>query len=251
MNIYQKLKKSGYNTDGLASPLKNDPPYDKITPLPGVTVRARKKRSLLNRAGHTALDLAGLVPGLGEVADGANALWYLSEGDKKNAALSAAAMVPFVGWGATGAKLGSKAAKVIKNKKIINKVKKELSKDGLKANSNMVYRGVGKAGYDDALKAGVLRAKQADKIDPIMQGGFDMAKRFSNKKGTQKLYATPNLNKAKEYGGGIIAEIPKDAANFTRRYKNSDWSMRTSKQIPTKNVKFYKQNPFGNYVIIK
>lgn len=26
MNIYQKLKKSGYNTDGLASPLKIDPP---------------------------------------------------------------------------------------------------------------------------------------------------------------------------------------------------------------------------------
>ena len=29
MNIYQKLKESGYNTDGLASPLKIDPPKGK------------------------------------------------------------------------------------------------------------------------------------------------------------------------------------------------------------------------------
>lgn len=29
MNIYQKLKESGYNTDGLVSPLKIDPPKGK------------------------------------------------------------------------------------------------------------------------------------------------------------------------------------------------------------------------------
>ena len=31
MNIYQKLKESGYMTDGLLSPLKIDPPKDKLT----------------------------------------------------------------------------------------------------------------------------------------------------------------------------------------------------------------------------
>lgn len=31
MNIYQKLKKAGYNTDGLASPLKIDPPKKRAT----------------------------------------------------------------------------------------------------------------------------------------------------------------------------------------------------------------------------
>lgn len=59
---------------------------------------------------HLALDVAGLVPVVGEVADGANALIYLAEGDKINAALSAAAMVPGAGMAATGAKLGKKAA---------------------------------------------------------------------------------------------------------------------------------------------
>lgn len=65
-------------------------------------------------AGHTVLDVAGLVPGLGEVADGANAAWYAADGDHVNAALSAAAMVPFGGWAATGAKFarrGSRAAR--------------------------------------------------------------------------------------------------------------------------------------------
>lgn len=58
---------------------------------------------------HIALDAGGLVPGLGELADGANSLIYLGEGDSTNAALSAGAMIPFVGWGSTGAKYAIKA----------------------------------------------------------------------------------------------------------------------------------------------
>ena len=53
---------------------------------------------------HTGLDVIGLIPLIGEVADAANALTYLAEGDHGNAALSAAAMVPVAGWAATGAK---------------------------------------------------------------------------------------------------------------------------------------------------
>lgn len=58
---------------------------------------------------QTALDVVGLVPVVGEVADGANALIYLAQGDYVNAGLSGAAMVPFVGMGATGVKLAAKA----------------------------------------------------------------------------------------------------------------------------------------------
>lgn len=60
--------------------------------------------------GHGLLDVAGLVPGLGEPLDGVNAVWYLAEGDKLNAGLSAGGMIPFGGWGATGAKWTLKAA---------------------------------------------------------------------------------------------------------------------------------------------
>lgn len=46
---------------------------------------------LFGKLTHTALDIAALVPVIGEVADGANALFYLTEGNKVDAALSAAA----------------------------------------------------------------------------------------------------------------------------------------------------------------
>jgi len=59
---------------------------------------------------HTGLDVIGLIPVAGELADGANALIYLAEGDTVNAAISAAAMVPGAGMAATGAKIGKKAA---------------------------------------------------------------------------------------------------------------------------------------------
>ena len=55
------------------------------------------------------LDIVGLVPVVGEIADGANALIYTARGDYLNAGLSAAAMIPFAGWGATGGKLINKA----------------------------------------------------------------------------------------------------------------------------------------------
>lgn len=64
--------------------------------------------------GHGALDTGGLVPGLGEVADGVNALWYLAEGNKKDAALSAAGMVPFAGWGSFMAKRGDDVVDLFK-----------------------------------------------------------------------------------------------------------------------------------------
>ncbi|WP_439663446.1 LamG-like jellyroll fold domain-containing protein [Lentzea sp. HUAS TT2] len=62
----------------------------------------------ISTVGHTVLDVAGLVPGLGEIADGINAVWYLAEGNYTDAALSAAGMIPFGGWGATAAKWGNR-----------------------------------------------------------------------------------------------------------------------------------------------
>lgn len=59
--------------------------------------------------GHVALDLAGLIPGVGEIADGANALWYAAGGDWVNAAFSAAGLVPGLGAAAIAAKYAKKA----------------------------------------------------------------------------------------------------------------------------------------------
>lgn len=54
--------------------------------------------------GHAALDVAGLIPVVGEVADLANCGWYAAEGEYLDAALSCASAIPFAGYGATAAK---------------------------------------------------------------------------------------------------------------------------------------------------
>ena len=56
------------------------------------------------------LDIFGLIPGLGEFADGGNAFIYLLHGQYGNAGLSVGAMIPFAGWGATGGKIYSKVS---------------------------------------------------------------------------------------------------------------------------------------------
>lgn len=58
------------------------------------------------------LDVVGVVPGFGEVADGVNGLISLARGDTTGAALSFAAMVPFAGWAATGGKWARTGAKL-------------------------------------------------------------------------------------------------------------------------------------------
>jgi exonuclease VII small subunit len=69
----------------------------------------------LSEVGHTALDVAGLVPVIGSVADGANAVWYLAEGDYSNAALSGVGMIPGLGEAAVASKLAVKGSKLLKD----------------------------------------------------------------------------------------------------------------------------------------
>lgn len=59
---------------------------------------------------HTALDLIGLIPGLGEPADFINAGLYIIEGDGANATISLLASTPF-GWVATTPRLVFKVVK--------------------------------------------------------------------------------------------------------------------------------------------
>ncbi len=70
---------------------------------------------------HTTLDVVGLVLGLGEVAEGVNAVIYLAEGNYTDASLSAAAMVPFAGTAATVAKFAKNADKAITSVKAADK----------------------------------------------------------------------------------------------------------------------------------
>ena len=62
---------------------------------------------------QAGLDVAGLVPGVGEIADGVNALISLGRGDVAGATLSAMSMVPV--WGDAVGKGGKIARAAIKH----------------------------------------------------------------------------------------------------------------------------------------
>gem|GEM_PF-6059765 len=63
---------------------------------------------------HTLLDILGMVPVVGEPADGLNAGIYIIEGDWVNAGLSGAALIPVGGQAVTGTRLGAKAFDAMK-----------------------------------------------------------------------------------------------------------------------------------------
>jgi hypothetical protein len=74
---------------------------------------AKTARSMsLSDLGHTALDVVGMVPVLGSVANLANAGWYAEQGNWAAAAGSAAAAIPLAGDGVDAAKLGDDAVKL-------------------------------------------------------------------------------------------------------------------------------------------
>lgn len=99
------------NTTGLVVPeTAPNPHFDSAPPIKPTEPEKGWWTSWGSNVLHTGLDAVGLVPGFGEVADGANALIYLAEGDKVNAAISAVAMIPGLGAGATATKYGKKVA---------------------------------------------------------------------------------------------------------------------------------------------
>lgn len=89
---------------------------------------------------HVALDVVGMVPIVGEIADGINGTIYLIQGNYLDASFSFAASVPIVGWGATGAKWTNKGVKLtLKN---ADGVTKEVIATGVKAitkNADWLY----------------------------------------------------------------------------------------------------------------
>ncbi len=95
------------------------------------------------------LDGAGLIPVVGEVADGINALVSLARGDYAGAALSAAAMIPFAGWGATAAKGVRKGADALEG---AGKGAREATEQGAKRANEPSTSGGGKDGKGDGAK---------------------------------------------------------------------------------------------------
>lgn len=91
--------------------------------------------------GHGALDVLGMVPAFGNIADGINAAWYLAEGDLKNAGLSGAAAIPGLGLLGGGAKLSMKAAGAMNDINKARKVAKHTDPSAVKIASKLYSSG--------------------------------------------------------------------------------------------------------------
>ncbi|WP_051754879.1 RHS repeat-associated core domain-containing protein [Kitasatospora purpeofusca] len=73
----------------------------------------KENYSTISNIGHTVLDVAGMIPVIGDACDIVNGVWYAAEGDWKNAAMSLVAVVPVIGSAATAARVASKVAKAV------------------------------------------------------------------------------------------------------------------------------------------
>nr|WP_232789022.1 DNRLRE domain-containing protein [Streptomyces odonnellii] len=82
----------------------------------------------LSDVGHAALDVVGLVPVVGEVADVANGIWYAAEGNYVDAALSMSSAIPLVGYGASAVKAGRYAKKGLDAVDTANDTRKAVDK---------------------------------------------------------------------------------------------------------------------------
>ena len=84
-----------------------------------VQVEPPKENKLLDGF-QFVLDVAGLIPVYGEIADGLNGVIYYARGDKLNASLSFAAMVPVVGSGSTAAKYSNKGSQLYQARNVLS-----------------------------------------------------------------------------------------------------------------------------------
>jgi len=110
---------------------------------------------------------------------------------------------------------------------------------GLKPTPGMMYRGIGKEGFEDAMKSGVLRPQQHGYAP-----GRSIREIISSPKQFGSTYFTPNVNIAKQYGKTHVAATPQ-TEEFIRRYGRKDWSWFIGRQLPLNEVELYKKNLVG------
>ena len=125
---------------------------------------------------HTALLAAGMTPGLGNVADAADALLYAAEGEFGSAGLAAASMLPIAGQ-LVSAKRALKAAK--------------------KSGEKMVklYRAVDKWHPGSMVKEGKFVGSSYSRYDPTIIPSAKLPK------GTA--WTSTNIKEAREWAGDV------------------------------------------------
>ena len=121
---------------------------------------------------NTMLDAFGLIPGIGEFADGLNVAIYAARGDKVNAAISAASMVPFLGWAAVSTKYIRKTGYNVTSIAVRSALADRIGKRGFSDVGYQFQKHFGRGGdWGEAISQGV-------KLNPATfnQAGYDTFK---------------------------------------------------------------------------
>ena len=158
---------------------------------------------------HVALDVAGFIPGVGAVADLANAVIYLAEGDFVNAAISGVGAVPIIGdaveAASKGAKVVSKGTKIAKGVKAVKTAKNaKKGAKGVKALSKLKKGKALRKAAKGKLKTG---AKSLKKAKVPKKAIFKNAKKGTKKKICKKKCFTGDMLVRVENGHIPIKEI--------------------------------------------
>ncbi len=112
---------------------------------------------------------------------------------------------------------------------------------GLKPTPGMMYRGIGKEGFEDAMKSKVLRPQQQGYAPKR-----SIKEIVSSPKQFNRTYFTPDVNVAKQYGKTHVAVTPQ-TEEFLKRYGNKDWSWSIGRELPLNEVELYKKNLVGSW----
>lgn len=177
-------------TESTADGLRVRSSHERFSEFQSGTVQAAKGAAT-KEVGHALLDVGGLLPVVGEPLDGANAVWYASEGDYLNAGLSVAA----AGYAATGTKITVKSlvktdSKILKlareafeGNELLSKEATELVKQAMDGNFNS-----GKGAKDIGNGIFELRGhKQGARVYYRMKGQVMEILGYSNKTNQQKV----------------------------------------------------------------
>ena len=121
--------------------------------------------------GHASLDALGMLPALGVIPDGVNATWYAASGDGRNAAVSAAGMVPILGAAMVGGRLIRNATRPMEKltDEVANPLPGRLYISGSRSPGNMTPRAQDTTGLSsfDNLSAPIFRpGSRVQEIDP-------------------------------------------------------------------------------------
>ena len=113
---------------------------------------------------HGGLDVVGFIPGIGEVADGLNALIYLGEGRYVEAGISAAAMIPILGDAGKLGKWGVRAANAVDAAGDLTRVTRRAGDASDFLGSARYLRHTDNAAFESLMRLGANDAQRIDEI---------------------------------------------------------------------------------------